>query len=70
MLTFKRIFTRVQMIMIILFCVQEDETIETLSRISFTPVKTDNNDRVECEAINDVMAVPIKTQATLDILCT
>ena len=40
-----------------------------VSRIVLTPGKTDNNDRIECHAINDVMAVPIKTQASLDILC-
>ena len=48
---------------------KEDETIETLSRIILTPGKTDNTEKLECHAINDVMAVPIKTQTTLDILC-
>ena len=48
---------------------QEDETVETISRLTFTPTKAEHNEVIQCEAVNEVMAQPIIAEAALDIMC-
>ena len=48
---------------------QEDETVETISRVTFTPTKAEHNEVIQCQAVNEVMAQPIIAEAALDIMC-
>ena len=48
---------------------QEDETVETISRLTFTPTKAEHNEVIQCQAVNEVMAQPIIAEAALDIMC-
>ena len=48
---------------------QEDETVETISRVTFTPTKAEHNEVIQCRAVNEVMAQPIIAEAALDIMC-
>ena len=48
---------------------QEDETVETISRLTFTPTKAEHNEVIQCRAVNEVMAQPIIAEAALDIMC-
>ena len=51
------------------FFVQEDETFETVSRLTFTPTADENEKNVVCEAINDVMDTPVEYETEMNILC-
>ena len=51
------------------FFVQEDETFETVSRLTFTPTADENEKNVVCEAINDVMDTPVEYETDMNILC-
>ena len=48
---------------------QEDETVETISRLTFTPTKAEHNEVIQCQAVNEVTAQPIIAEAALDIMC-
>ena len=48
---------------------QEDETVETISRVTFTPTKAEHNEVIQCQAVNEVMDQPIIAEAALDIMC-
>jgi len=48
--------------------VNEDETFETVSRLTFTPTADENEKNVVCEAINDVMDAPMEYATEMNIL--
>jgi len=48
--------------------VNEDETFETVSRLTFTPTADENEKNVVCEAINDVMDTPVEYETEMNIL--
>ena len=47
--------------------VLEDDSMETVSEVTFTPASTEDLEVVRCHAINDVMTEAITAEAVLDI---
>ena len=47
--------------------VLEDDSLETVSEVTFTPTSSEDLEVVQCHAINDVMTEAITTEAVLDI---
>ena len=49
--------------------VLEDDTLETVSHLTFTPSSLHDLEVIQCSAINDVMSEAITYEAVLDIQC-
>ena len=49
--------------------VLEDDTLETVSHLTFTPSSLHDLEVIQCRAINDVMSEAITYEAVLDIQC-
>ena len=48
---------------------QEEKTFQTVSKLTFTPSAEENEKKVSCEAINDVMEEAVEYEKELNILC-
>ena len=49
--------------------VLEDESLQTVSQVTFTPSYDEDLEVIQCHGINDVMTEPITADAVLDIEC-
>ena len=48
---------------------QEDDTFQTVSKLTFTPSQEEHEKKVSCQAINDVMEEAVEFETELNILC-
>ena len=48
---------------------KDDETFESVSKLTFTPTHEENEKEVSCQAINDVMDEPLEDKADLFVEC-
>ena len=48
---------------------KDDETFESVSKLTFTPTHEENEKEISCQAINDVMDEPLEDKADLFVEC-
>lgn len=47
----------------------DQKRVDTVSTLTIVPVKSDSGKRVECQATNEPLSEPYKTEAILDVQC-